>query len=133
MVRNDRWHVVFGVFFWVLLLTPDVCAQSQKEHVAIGIIADDGQQRATGIWLEPLKRELNALLGSKYHIRILEDKILGADWSARVVAKNYDRLMQDQDVDIIIGIGLLTSSVIAQESPYQKPVIALGIFDPKSP
>ena len=33
-VMNDRWHVVFGVFFWVLLLTPDVCAQSQKEPVA---------------------------------------------------------------------------------------------------
>ena len=31
---NDRWPVVFGVFFWGLLLTPDVCAQSEKEPVA---------------------------------------------------------------------------------------------------
>lgn len=128
---NDRWHFVFGVFFCFLLLTPEVRAQSEKERVAIGIIADESQRAETDFWLAPLKRELNALLGSKYQIRILEDKILGADWSARVAAKNYDRLMRDQNVDIVIGIGLLTSSVIAQERPYPKPVIALGILDPK--
>ena len=128
---NDRWHFVVGVFFLTLFSTPDVCAQSEKERVTIGIIADEGQRAETDFWLEPLKRELNALLGSKYHLQILEDKILGADWSAQVAAQNYDRLMRDQNVDIIIGIGLLTSSVIAQERPYQKPVIALGILDPK--
>ena len=33
----DRW--LFVVLFLTLFSTPDVCAQTQKEHVAIGIIS----------------------------------------------------------------------------------------------
>ncbi|MCY3872591.1 MAG: ABC transporter substrate binding protein [Gemmatimonadetes bacterium] len=130
-VMNDiRWCFAFGIFLFFLLLTPEICAQSQKERVAIGVLVDDKQQRAD-IGIDQLKRELDALLGAKYHIQILEDNILSADWSASVAAKNYDHLMEDGDIDIIIGFGVLTSSVIAQRGTYQKPVIALGIFDPK--
>ena len=120
----------FGVLFLMLLLTPEICAQSQKDRVAIGVLVDDTQQRAN-IRIEQLKRELDALLGAKYQIQILEDNILGANWSANVAAENYDHLMQDRDIDIIIGFGVLTGSVIAQRETYQKPVIALGIFDPQ--
>ena len=122
--------LAFGVFLFFLLLTPEICAQSQKERVVIGVLVDDQQQRAN-IGIEQLKRELDALLGAKYHIQILEDNILSADWSASVAAKNYDHLMEDSDIDIIIGFGVLTGSVIAQKGTYQKPVIALGIFDPQ--
>ena len=119
-----------GVFLFFLSVVPEICAQSQKERVAVGVLVDDKQQRAD-IGIDQLKRELNTLLGTKYQIQILEDNILGADWSVGVAAKNYDQLMQDRDIDIIIGFGVLTSSVIAQRGTYQKPVIALGIFDPK--
>lgn len=122
--------LAFGVFLFFLSVVPEICAQSQKERVTIGVIVDDKSQRVN-IWLEQLKRELDALLGAKYHIQILENNILNADWSASIAAKNYDRLMQDQGVDIIIGFGVLTSSVIAQRGTYQKPVIAMGIFDPQ--
>ena len=127
MVMNGIRYLVFGVFFLLMLLTPEICAQSQKERVSIGVLVDGTQQRQ--IWIEQLKRELDALLGAKYHIQILENKILSADWSASVAAENYDHLMQDRDVGIIIGFGVLTGSVIAQKGTYQKPVIALGIFD----
>ena len=122
--------LAFGVFFFFFLVVPEICAQSQKERVAIGVIVDDKSQRAN-IWIEQLKRELDALLGAKYHIQILEDNILSADWSASVAGDNYDHLMEDRDIAIIIGFGVLTGSVIAQRETYQKPVIALGIFDPQ--
>lgn len=122
--------LAFGVFFFFLFAVPEICAQSQKERVAIGVIVDDKSLRAN-IWIEQLKRELDALLGAKYHIQILEDNILSADWSVSVAAKNYDHLMEDRDIDIIIGFGVLTGSIIAQRGTYQKPVIVLGIFDPQ--
>ena len=127
---NGIGYLVFGVSFLMLLLTPEICAQNQKERVLIGILVDDNQLRAN-ISIEELKRELDALVGAKYHIQILEEKILSADWSASVAARNYHHLMQDRDIDIIIGFGVLTGSVIAQKGTYQKPVIVLGIFDPK--
>ena len=122
-------HQVFDVFFFFLLVVPEICAQNQKEHVTIGVLVDD-RQRLSNLIVE-LKKELDALLGAKYYIQILEDNILSADWSASVAAKNYDHLIEDRDIDIIIGFGVLTGSVIAQKGPYQKPVIALGIFDPQ--
>ena len=121
--------LAFGIFFF-LFLTPKLCAQSKKAHIEVGIIVDAKQQQINML-IEQLKRELDALLGAKYHIQILEDHILSAEWSASVAAKNYEHLMQDPDIDMIIGFGILTGSVIAQQGTYQKPVIALGIFDPK--
>ena len=127
---NGIRYLAFGVFFFFLLVVSEICAQSEKERVAIGVLVDDKSQRAN-IWIEQLKRELDALLGAKYHIQILEENILSTDWSASVAAKNYDHLVEDRDIDIIIGFGVLTGSVIAQRETYQKPVIALGIFDPQ--
>lgn len=120
----------FGLFFFFFLFAPKICAQSQKQHVVIGVIVDAKQQRINML-IGQLKRELDALLGAKFHFQILEDNILSANWSASVAAKNYERLVQDHDIDLIIGFGILTGSVIAQQGTYQKPVIALGIFDPK--
>ena len=126
---NNIRCLAFGIFFF-LFLTPEICAQSQKTHVQIGVIVD-AKQPQINMLIEQLKRELDALLGAKFHIQILEDHILSANWSASFVAKNYEHLVQDHDIDMIIGFGVLTGSVIAQQGTYQKPVIALGIFDPE--
>ena len=126
---NNIRCFAFGIFCF-LFLTSELCAQSEKTHIQIGVIVD-AKQPQINMLIEQLKQELDALLGAKYHIQISEDNILDADWSASVAAKNYEYLVQDQDIDLIIGFGVLTSSVIAQQGTYQKPVIALGIFDSK--
>ena len=121
--------LAFGVFCFFLFAVPEICAQSQKERVAIGVLVDDRQSLGNFLVAE-LKKELDALLGAKYHIQILEDNILSADWSASVAAKNYDHLMEDGDIDIIIGFGVLTSSVIAQRGTYQNPLLRWAFLIP---
>lgn len=127
---NNIRCFAFGVLFFFLFFAPKLCAQSEKTHIQIGVLVDAKQQRVNML-IEQLKRELDALLGAKYHIQILEEHILSADWSADVAAKNYGHLVQDPDIDMIIGFGILNGSVIAQQNTFEKPVIALGIFDPK--
>lgn len=127
---NNMRYFAFSIFFFLFLFVPEICTQSQKERVTIGVLVDAKQQQINML-IEQLEPELNALLGTKFHIQILEDNILNANWYANVAAKNYEHLVQDPDIDIIIGFGILTGSVIAQQGTYQKPVIALGIFDPK--
>jgi len=101
-----------------------------KKAVTIGIV-HDGLAISLDTFLENLNNELLTLLGSKYNVQIPADKILDADWSAKNASVCYNRLNQDSQVDIILGFGVLSSSVIAQEKTFPKPVIVLGIINPE--
>lgn len=72
--------------------------------------------------------EITALLGSKYRITLtLQD----GQWSVETIETAYRGLVSDPDVDLIVGAGPITGSVIAKQRPYAKPVIAVGIIDPE--
>ena len=126
---NDRWLCIFGVFFLLTLSPQEITAQSEKD-IQVGILVD-GEQLRTGELIAKLRDEFETLLGSKYNIQIPSAKILDAGWTAANASANYDRLAQDRDVDIIVGLGILTGSAIAEKGAYSKPVIALGIFEPE--
>jgi outer membrane protein TolC/ABC-type uncharacterized transport system substrate-binding protein len=77
-----------------------------------------------------LREELSLLLGAKYNIQLLPEKVLVADWSISTSQTRYQQLIDDPDVDIIISIGVLSSSAVLQQQNYPKPVITVGIVDP---
>jgi len=114
----------------ILILGTKILSAQNKPTITIGILTD-GNKQGTGAVAPKLKDELNSILGSKYDIQIPQDKILDAVWSAANASANYDRLVQDPDVDIILGFGILSGSAIGKQDAFTKPVISLGIFEPE--
>jgi ABC-type uncharacterized transport system substrate-binding protein len=121
------------IFSIILLFSLSINTSSaqDKKNITIGVL-HDGLGEASDIMLENLNRELLALLGSKYNIQIPLNKILDAKWSSENAAEHFNQLNQNPEVDLILGFGVLSSSVIVQEKTYSKPAIILGIINPES-
>ncbi|MEN8264420.1 MAG: ABC transporter substrate binding protein [Nitrospirota bacterium] len=119
---------LFIIFFIFVLLIPKVQAQD-RNSVTLGMLFD-GESSRSQEFINELRNELAMLLGSKYDIQVPTEKILRAGWSADTANANYDRLVKDRQVDIIVSIGVLMGSVIASKDRYPKPVIVMGIIDP---
>ncbi len=126
---NNRLILLFLITILCNYPMADIATQTKK-NVKIGVVYD-GRVDGTDELFDGLKNELTTLLGSKYNIHFPDDKILDADWSAANADAHYDCLVQNRDVDIIIGLGMLTGTAIAKRGNYTKPVIALGIFEPE--
>ncbi len=104
-------------------------SETGKPVVSIGLI-HDGAESAGKDRLNFLKSEILTLLGSRYDIRFSDETVFHARWSLSRIAQSYTKLLANKDVQIIIGAGTLTSSVIARQENFPKPVILLGIIDP---
>jgi len=120
---------ILCIIFLFSLSVQQIRAQNKKV-VTIGIV-HDGLAISSDTFLENLNNELLTLLGSKYNVQIPADKILDANWSADNAAAHYGQLNKDRTVDVILGFGVLSSSVIAREKNFRKPTIVLGIINPE--
>ncbi|MCP5049368.1 MAG: TolC family protein [bacterium] len=128
-MNNRRLYLFILSLLVMTAFTPDAPAQTGK-NVTIGIVRD-GVLNRLDVFYDTLNNELASLLGSKYNVRVPESKNLGSNWSIEIVEKNYLRLVNDKQVDIILGLGTIASSVIATKANYPKPVMLLGIIDPQ--
>ncbi len=110
---NKKLLSLLSIIFLFSFFVQTTQAQDKK-NVNIGII-HDGFAEESHKFIENLNKELISLLGSEYNVNIPNDKIMNADWSAENAAIYYQKLNQDSNIDIILGCGPLSSSVIAQE------------------
>ena len=103
--------------------------QKIKGPVNIGILFDGKDSRAIP-FIASLRSELNALLGTAYNINVKDNHILNGQWSFEKIEDNYDKLVSNPEIRIIVGAGAITGAVIAKKKKYKKPVISIGIVDP---
>ncbi len=101
----------------------------KKKTINVGLLFD-GKESRTVFFISSFRSELNALLGSKYDIRIHDAHVLYGQWSFSAIENNYYKLVSDKKIHIIVGAGAITGSIISSKKEYTKPVIAIGIVDP---
>lgn len=100
-----------------------------KGPINIGILFDGKDSRAAA-FIASLRSELNALLGTAYNINVNDSHILNGQWSFSTIEDNYDKLVSNPEIRIIVGAGAITGAVISKKKKYKKPVISIGIVDP---
>jgi len=122
--------VLIMTLYFLLSLSSFGFTQSQgkKGTINVGLLFD-GEDNKNISFTSLLKSELNALLGSSYDINIRKDHILEGNWVFETIADNYDQLVSNPDIHIIVGAGAITGSVISKKKEYIKPVIAIGMVD----
>jgi outer membrane protein TolC/ABC-type uncharacterized transport system substrate-binding protein len=113
----------------LLLVVPGAVQARNRQPVSIGVVVD-GQSKELEVFFDNLRLELRRLLGARYNIRIGPRRILSADWGAERARRHYRRLAGDAGIDLIIGAGVITTTVLAAEKSYPKPVLTIGMVDP---
>jgi len=115
----------------VLLLFYSIASaqnRSLQGDVTIGIVVD-GDWDLNKPVLADLEKELQEALSQQANIIIPRDKILIGDWTLDKVTELNNKLLADNQVDIVIGYGVLASYDLARRSTLPKPVIAPVIID----
>lgn len=119
---------------WAIVVTiPLFClagqeATAQLDVVRVGLVLD-GPFEGSGTLVETFRKELEALLRTEYDVRLPEQKRLTADWTLSGIEAAIDRLLADDEVDILIAVGILASHAVARRTDLSKPTFATLIVD----
>ncbi len=102
--------------------------------VNIGLVVDGSWP-----WLDSFRAlvetQVGELTAGEFDVRFPAEKTIETDWSATGVTGAVERLLADDDVDMIIGVGVLASHVLGthestrREGGFPKPVIAPFVLD----
>jgi outer membrane protein len=120
--------IVIIILFTGINYTQQENLMSLKK-IRIGIVVDGFWDRNKDV-IELLKKEVNDALAQQAEIIFPSDKILVGDWTNATASRLNEKLIQDKDIDIVVGFGLMTSSDLAKRTNLPKPVIAPIIVDP---
>lgn len=96
----------------------------------IGVVFDgpsDINQRTLSIY----EKEIKDLTAGEFAVSFPPDKIITADWTAEGVRSALERQLADPSVDIVIALGIISSTELSGWSSFPKPVIAPWVIDPK--
>lgn len=120
------------ILFIIILLSLCKTTLAQNHfvtgNVTIGIVVD-GEWDLNEPVLDNLEKELKDALSQQTNITIPKNKILIGNWTLEKVSELNDKLLADNEVDIVIGYGVLASSDLARRNSLPKPVIAPVIID----
>ena len=119
---------IFLVSFIGILHAQDSSLIKLKK-ICIGIVVDGPWDRNDDV-INLLKKEIKDALSQQAIIIFPEDKFLIGDWTRITVGKLNKQLLDDKDIDIVIGFGLMASCDLALRENLPKPVIAPVIVDP---
>ncbi len=107
---------------WVL------AASAQTRVVTIGVL-NDGPWPHDARINETFESEILTLLGRRYDVRFPDSKRLEADWTLARIRANFDTLMSDPEVDIVVTLGVLSSIEACHRTDLLKPVVAPFVLD----
>lgn len=116
-----------GVLFVTLLLLTPFLSFSQDESFRIGIVTDCDSE-IDRQFVDRILSEARILVDD--YVLVIEDRhYLRGNCSTATVKANLDQLMADPDVDMVLGIDVIASHLIAKNGPYTKPAIGNAVIN----
>lgn len=118
--------IVLMLLAWCI---PHAGWAASGRHLTIGLVADEtGGDMAR--FLALMRQEMDLLAGARYTYTLGETKGGSIDWNAEKAKALYHSLAADPEVDLIVTLGVVSSTVITKAQNYPTPVISIGIIDP---
>ncbi len=121
---NFKSMITTALFILVVGTVPTAYAQST---ISIGMVFDT--PFTSQAFVRDIEKETRALLSARTSVNIAEKNVFWTSGEARDIQQAYQTLIKDKTVDIILGIGMLTSKTLVYERIYPKPLILLGVWD----
>lgn len=123
-LRFHRRHWMYLVFGALGLLAGLLGhAASGAERVNVGIVVDgDGPllQEAVGLFTS----EITELIAGEFDVHFDDAMILTGDWSVEGVEDAMRALQGSADVDVVLALGFVSSTVAARMPEHPKPTFA---------
>ncbi|MGE5500053.1 MAG: ABC transporter substrate binding protein [Syntrophothermus sp.] len=120
----------FIILMLLISLVPGSPAvQAQNQVIRIGVTFDGPWDRNDEM-ISLLRKELKEALSSQAEVEVRDSKILTGNWTLSSVAELNNKLLNDREVDYVIGMGVLSSQDLAKRKSFSKPVIAPVVIDP---
>ena len=110
--------------------SPDTLAQDAAglPEVVIGIVMDGPFYQDRDI-RNQVEIEIHALTSREFNVQFPAENQLLGDWSLERARVNLDVLLSDENVDIVITGGVLSSHLAATQRDLPKPVVATSVMD----
>lgn len=116
---------IIRCFLLILLSITNVYA---AKEVRVAVVLDGPIKREL-LPLQQIKKEISDLTSGEFNIVFPENKIKHGDWHVEGITDALQTFLNDDDVDLIIANGLLSSHQAAQIEQLNKPVIATIVAD----
>lgn len=109
-------------------LEGNLAAAQTSKPVRIGIVVDGPWERNDDL-RDLLHREIREVLGKERAVEFPETAFLIGNWTLAGAHALNSRLLADPGIDMVLGMGLMTSQDLATRGPLPKPVIAPIVID----
>ena len=114
-ILTNTFHII--CFF--LLASSSVISQ---KNIKVTFVNENVGANSESEWFQDLlKKEIGALLKNRFEVAF-NTHYCGYD--LQKMASNFDLAFNDEDTDIVIGLGSMSSSVLANRNTFPKPSIA---------
>jgi len=97
---------------------------AQENELTFGLVYDGPSAYLDDKIMRSMKKEIITLLQRDYRISFPEEKVLDSNYDLKQISANLDLLMADEEVDVVICMGVLASSVAITRPSFAKPVYA---------
>ncbi len=129
-VRAQFLTCVLGALI-VVLTTSAWAQQARPSKVArIGVIGD-GPSQAHGNVADRVRNELLKLTHNELDVRMDPSKHIHADSTLLGVRRAVDKLLADEQVDLVLAMGVLATNDIVGRTTLPKPCVAPLVIAPK--
>lgn len=130
--RIGQWPIVLVgcfVFLTTFLAPSTVQAEGTRATIHIGTVLD-GPSILDDSYELAIREEIRILLGDEYAVRFEDRHSLEGDWTANTIDIAFQQLFADDEVDLVIALGVLSAHRACCINPAPKPVLAVPVIDP---
>lgn len=109
----------------ILLIMVSIGLFAQKKTYRIGVLVDNSTEEIEPI-RKNLEREIQAVVGEDAIMSFPTNSYLINNYNLESARNNYNQLLNDENVDIILAFGVVNNLIIKNQESYSKPTFLFG-------
>ncbi|UII78776.1 TolC family protein [Flagellimonas sp. CMM7] len=109
----------------VIFIISSESIYSQKKIYNIGVLLDISTEEIQPI-RDNLRKEIIAVVGEDATINFPPGSYLTNNYSLELAQRNYNQLLENEGIDIILAFGAINNIVISNQETYSKPTLLFG-------
>lgn len=102
--------------------------ETNMQKVRIAIVFD-GPARVNSLYRSTMEKEISSLMSGQVDIVFIQQPELIGQWTLESLRAINDKLLNDNNVDIIVSIGVLAAHDLCHRKTLTKPVIAAPVVN----
>lgn len=110
---------------WLFLLITALAFSQTKPTYSIGVIADNRSPKLSPLF-DQLKNEVQSVVGEDATIIFPDEGLLFSNFDLQTAKENYSRLINDENIDLILAFGVVNNQIISKQTTHAKPTILFG-------